>query len=104
MNKFIEAAPPRNAEEVLHVNLWWTTHFIGLNLGIGVTQATQLCRKGLSRISDLWNQETGVFPPWPEVRRQFGLLDREQAVHLLMLRHFPPAWRDLLTNPNDTAT
>jgi hypothetical protein len=101
MSKFIDVVPPHNVEEVLHVNLWWTTHYIGINFGFSPTRAAQLWRRGFYRIAQLWDRDLRTFRPWPQVQESFGLRDHEQGSYMLIQRHFPVAWRDMLLAPDD---
>jgi len=53
--KHIEPIPPKNPDEVLNTNLWWTTKYIGANFHFPIARARTLARVGLRYIKDVWD-------------------------------------------------
>ena len=93
LNKSIDAVPPRNQDEVLHVSLWWTTHFRGARFGYSLTRASFLFRRGLRCIGDVWDLHRGTFKSWLEVQQTFG----EEEVNYLHDHATPFSWNLLIT-------
>ncbi|KAG0593412.1 hypothetical protein KC19_1G327900 [Ceratodon purpureus] len=91
----LDAVPPRNAEEIRNVHLWWTSHYIGENFGFPLPRARQLAHRGMHCLDDIYEADSFTLKPWALLQQQFGLVAHERPLVENFHSSIPLPWVDL---------